>query len=181
MLKDLWISLQSALKAFRVIFPPDRPVPTSDRAGLPPGLAASWPSKVLPAAPGLRALLFPAATGLRENQTNYLSNYPTNYLANYPASLFAGSRRSCGGALAQRLEVWVPPTPSSGPLPVLREGRMLAPVGWHRSTFAVHDFPWGNALSTVLWAQHPLGSLRVSSARVWLHQGSAELQRGTGC
>lgn len=58
---------------------------------------------------------------------------------------------------------------------------MLAPVGWHCSTFAVHDFPWGNALSTVLWAQHPLGSPRVSRAQVWLRQGSAELQRGTGC
>jgi len=47
------------------------------------------------------SVLFPAVTGLRENQTNYFSNYQTNYLSNYPASLFTWSWHSCRGALAQ--------------------------------------------------------------------------------
>lgn len=64
------------------------------------GVVAALQFKVLPPVQWL-SVLFPAVTGLRENQTNYLSNYQTNYLSNYRVSLFTWSWHSCRGALAQ--------------------------------------------------------------------------------
>lgn len=86
-------------RPFGVIFPPNHPVlrnvsdapsHTGGRRVNVGGVAAALQFKVLPPAQWL-SVLFPAVTGLRENQTNYLSNYQTNYLSNYQASLFTGS------------------------------------------------------------------------------------------
>lgn len=73
---------------FRVLFPPNHPIFTNATAGgegLTSGGCCSLKLKVFP----------PAVTGLRENQTNYLSNYQANYLSNYPVSLFTWSSHPC--------------------------------------------------------------------------------------